>query len=147
MAWQVIESFAAHVSEGMVPNRFPDAGEEPEYNSIDASLWFVHASIGILPTARILPEFVRLHGRRSNRFLMAIVEAHDSTSIWTETGSLPGVRPGTQLTWMDAKVGDWVVTPRSRKAGRNSGACGLGRWTLAHVWLPNLANQSTPLAV
>lgn len=43
VAWQVIASFAAHVSEGMVLNRFPDAGEQLEYNTIDASLWFIHA--------------------------------------------------------------------------------------------------------
>jgi predicted glycogen debranching enzyme len=43
VAWQVIASFAEHVSEGMVPNRFPNVGEQPEYNTIDASLWFIHA--------------------------------------------------------------------------------------------------------
>ena len=43
VARQVIEAFASHVSQGMVPNRFPDIGEQPEYNTIDASLWFIHA--------------------------------------------------------------------------------------------------------
>lgn len=115
-AWRIIESFSAHVSEGMVPNRFPDAGEEPEYNTIDASLWFIHA-IGRYLTyshdeARVLvtawpavKEIINGY-RRGTRYNIQM----------DQDGLIAGGASGMQLTWMDAKVGDWVVTPRQGKA-------------------------------
>jgi len=115
IAWQVIASFAALVSEGMVPNRFPDAGEQPEYNTIDASLWFIHAIDRYLAASR---DEVRvretawpavkqiLNGyRRGTRYGIRM----------DEDGLITGGVSGAQLTWMDAKVGDWVVTPRHGK--------------------------------
>ena len=115
IAWQVIESFAAYVSEGMVPNRFPDVGEQPEYNTIDASLWFVHAidryltythdSERVRQTAWPAVRQIIDGYRRGTRY--GIRMDHD--------GLIAGGVPGLQLTWMDAKVGDWVVTPRSGK--------------------------------
>lgn len=114
-AWQVIASFAAHVSEGMVPNRFPDAGEQPEYNTIDASLWFIHAIDRYLETsgddarvrATAWPAVKDiLNGyRRGTRYGITM----------DRDGLISGGVPGAQLTWMDAKVGDWVVTPRHGK--------------------------------
>ena len=115
MAWQVIASFAAHVSEGMVPNRFPDAGEEPEYNTIDASLWFVHAidcylaasrdEIRVRETAWPSVKQILDGYRRGTRYGIRM----------DKDGLIAGGVPGAQLTWMDAKVGDWVVTPRHGK--------------------------------
>jgi predicted glycogen debranching enzyme len=107
----ILTEFAAHIDQGMLPNRFPDAGEAPEYNSIDATLWYFEAIRALGE-----PEFVRgnLYGR-----LKEIVD-------WFERGTRFGIRvdsdglltsgeAGVQLTWMDAKVGDWVVTPRTGK--------------------------------
>ncbi|NOT95401.1 MAG: glycogen debranching protein, partial [Nitrospira sp.] len=115
VAWQVIESFSAHVSEGMVPNRFPDVGEQPEYNTIDASLWFIHAIDRYLAASRddarvramVWPAVKEiLDGyRRGTRYGIRM----------DEDGLITGGVPGAQLTWMDAKVGDWVVTPRHGK--------------------------------
>ena len=115
VAWQVIESFAAHVSEGMVPNRFPDVGEHPEYNTIDASLWFVHAidryltytndSERVRQTAWPAVKQILDGYRRGTRYSIKM----------DQDGLIAGGVPGLQLTWMDAKVGDWVVTPRSGK--------------------------------
>jgi predicted glycogen debranching enzyme len=115
VAWQVIASFAVHVSEGMVPNRFPDAGEQPEYNTIDASLWFIHAIdryLGVSQDAARVRETAWpavkqiLDGyRRGTRYGIRM----------DEDGLITGGVPGAQLTWMDAKVGDWVVTPRHGK--------------------------------
>ncbi|HSQ50782.1 MAG TPA: amylo-alpha-1,6-glucosidase [Nitrospiraceae bacterium] len=115
VAWQVIESFSTHVSEGMVPNRFPDIGEQPEYNTIDASLWFIHAIDRYLAASR---DEVRVREtawpavkqildgyRRGTRYGISM----------DEDGLITGGVPGAQLTWMDAKVGDWVVTPRHGK--------------------------------
>lgn len=115
VAWQVIESFAAHVSEGMIPNRFPDAEEAPEYNTIDASLWFVHAvdryvtysknargvqSIAWPAIKQILDGY-----RRGTRYNIHV----------DRDGLVAGGISGAQLTWMDAKIGDQVITPRYGK--------------------------------
>jgi predicted glycogen debranching enzyme len=115
VAWQVIASFAEHVSEGMVPNRFPDVGEQPEYNTIDASLWFIHAIDRYFVASRdeagvrkiAWPEIKQiLDGyRRGARFGIRM----------DEDGLITGGVPSVQLTWMDAKVDDWVVTPRHGK--------------------------------
>jgi predicted glycogen debranching enzyme len=115
IAWQVIASFAAHVSEGMVPNRFPDTGEQPEYNTIDASLWFIHAIDRYLAMSQdevsvreiVWPAVKEiLDGyRRGTRYGIRM----------DGDGLITGGVPGVQLTWMDAKVGDWVVTPRHGK--------------------------------
>jgi predicted glycogen debranching enzyme len=115
VAWQVIASFAAHVSEGMLPNRFPDAGEQPEYNTIDASLWFIHAIDRYLATSRD-------EARVRETAWPAVKQILDGYRLGTrygirmdEDGLITGGVPGVQLTWMDAKVGDWVVTPRHGK--------------------------------
>jgi predicted glycogen debranching enzyme len=115
VAASVLRTFAQFVSEGMLPNRFPDAGEAPEYNTADASLWFfvaIHAYLRhsgdrnfaaeIYPT---LKDMVEWHVR-GTRFGICV----DQTD-----GLLRAGRAGVQLTWMDAKVGDWVVTPRVGK--------------------------------
>ncbi len=116
VARHIIESFAGHVSNGMVPNRFPDVGEVPEYNTIDASLWFVYAvgrylaysrhttsirSVAWLAVKQILDGY-----RRGTRYNIHMDE---------RDGLIVGDTPGVQLTWMDVKIGDWVVTPRYGK--------------------------------
>lgn len=115
MAWQVIAAFAAHVSEGMVPNRFPDIGEQPEYNTIDASLWFIHA----------IDRYLAASGNEvpvRETAWPAVKQILDGYRCGTRygirmdgDGLVTGGVLGAQLTWMDAKVGDWVVTPRQGK--------------------------------
>jgi predicted glycogen debranching enzyme len=96
----------------MIPNRFPDGGEAPEYNAADASLWMVVA-IHRLTEASGDHELAR---KRMKGTVAAILDGY-------KAGTRHGIRmvpealleqgaPGLQLTWMDAKVGDWVVTPR-----------------------------------
>ena len=115
VAWQVIASFAEHVSEGMVPNRFPDVGEQPEYNTIDASLWFIHAIDRYLAASR---DEVRVQ-ETAWPAVKQILDGYRRGTRYgikmDEDGLIMGGVPGTQLTWMDAKVGDWVVTPRHGK--------------------------------
>jgi predicted glycogen debranching enzyme len=114
----ILRTFGAHVSRGMLPNRFPDGGEAPqdgEYNTVDATLWFFHAldcyvdaTRDVALLAELLPvmaDILAWH-ERGTRFGIA-VDAAD--------GLLRAGEPGVQLTWMDAKVGDWVVTPRIGK--------------------------------
>jgi predicted glycogen debranching enzyme len=112
----ILAAWADTVSEGMLPNRFPDAGHSPEFNSVDASLWFciaAHEWLDHTPTSQAalatrIREAVRaiVHGyARGTRY--GIHRADD--------GLIAAGQPGVQLTWMDAKVGDWVVTPRIGK--------------------------------
>jgi predicted glycogen debranching enzyme len=107
------------VSEGMLPNRFPDGGGAPEYNAVDASLWFVVAVGELLdadPAGRLLHTDDRA---RLTAAVAAIIEGHlrgTRHGIRADAdGLLACGEPGVQLTWMDAKIGDWVVTPRIGK--------------------------------
>ena len=115
VAWQVIESFAAHVSEGMVPNRFPDVGEQPEYNTIDASLWFVHAIDRYLAASRDDARVRAMAWPAVKQILDGYRRGTRYGIRMDEDGLITGGVPGAQLTWMDARVGDWVVTPRHGK--------------------------------
>ena len=111
----LLRTYAEHLRDGLLPNRFPDAGEAPEYNTVDATLWYVVAvheylaATGDLALVREL--YPALHGileshRRGTRHGIAV----DPTD-----GLLRAGEAGVQLTWMDAKVGSWVVTPRTGK--------------------------------
>lgn len=115
-AKKIIQAFAKTVDMGMIPNRFPDEGETPEYNTVDATLWYFvaikkyhdYSADTTFITDEMLPvleEIVAWHirGTRYN------IHVEDDELVYA------GQR-GVQLTWMDAKVGDWVVTPRQGKA-------------------------------
>jgi predicted glycogen debranching enzyme len=115
VAWQVIESFSTHVSEGMVPNRFPDVGEQPEYNTIDASLWFIHAIDRYLAASRDEARVRKTAWPAVKQILDGYRRGTRYGIRMDEDGLIAGGVPGSQLTWMDAKVGDWVVTPRHGK--------------------------------
>lgn len=115
VAWQIIAAFAAHVSEGMIPNRFPDAGEQPEYNTIDASLWFIHAVDRYLAASQDESR-VRAAAWPAIKQILEGYRCGTRYGIrMDEDGLITGGVPGVQLTWMDAKIGDWVVTPRQGK--------------------------------
>jgi len=112
VARQIIAAFAAHVSEGMIPNHFPDAGWQPEYNTIDASLWFIHA-VGRYLAASQDESRVRATAWPAVRQVLDGYRRGTRYGIrMDEDGLIAGGVPGTQLTWMDARVGDRVVTPR-----------------------------------
>jgi predicted glycogen debranching enzyme len=99
----------------MVPNRFPDGGEQPEYNTIDASLWFLHAIDRYLAASR---DAVRVR-ETAWPAVKQILDGYRRGTRYgirmDEDGLITGGVPGAQLTWMDAKVGEWVVTPRHGK--------------------------------
>ncbi len=115
-AKRILRAFARSVSEGMLPNRFPDAGEQPEYNTVDATLWFFIAVQKYLDYTDD-GEFVRDELLLVLREIIGRHESGTRYNIHVDTdGLLYAGEPGVQLTWMDAKVGDWVVTPRQGKA-------------------------------
>jgi predicted glycogen debranching enzyme len=112
IAARILRTYARFVDQGMLPNRFPDQGEQPEYNTVDATLWYFeairayHAATGDNGLLRelfpVLEDILVWH-RHGTRYHIR-VDPRD--------GLLYAGEGGLQLTWMDAKVGDWVVTPR-----------------------------------
>jgi predicted glycogen debranching enzyme len=115
VARSILRTFAKHVDQGMLPNRFPDAGETPEYNTVDATLWFFEAARAYVAYTGDL-DFVR---EELYPVFADIISWHVRGTRYgikvDPSGLLTSGEPGVQLTWMDAKVGDWVVTPRRGK--------------------------------
>jgi predicted glycogen debranching enzyme len=115
VAKSILAEFARHVSRGMLPNRFTEAGEAPEYNTVDATLWYFEA-VRALVAYTGDSEFVRanLYG-----VLRDIIEWHVRGTRYgihvDADGLLAAGEEGAQLTWMDAKVGGRVITPRRGK--------------------------------
>ncbi|NBB83383.1 MAG: hypothetical protein GVY28_08250, partial [Alphaproteobacteria bacterium] len=115
-ARQTLGTFARHIRNGLVPNRFDDYGGDPHYNTVDASLWFVHAAI----------EYVRLSGDRQAwddllaDACMQVIEAYargtDFHIAMDDDGLIAAGDARTQLTWMDAARDGVVFTPRHGKA-------------------------------
>ncbi|MBD0268171.1 MAG: glycogen debranching enzyme family protein [Cyanobacteria bacterium Co-bin8] len=114
IARPILRTFARYVDQGMLPNLFPEVGEEPHYNTIDATLWYFEATRAYFAATQdeallrelfpVLEEIIAWHqkGTRYN------IHMDEDGLIW-------GGDPSVQLTWMDAKVDDWVVTPRIGK--------------------------------
>ena len=108
------------VSAGMLPNRFPDQSDRPEYNSVDASLWYIIAAHDFLTATQNQNGWVSQWQRKAlQKAIDAILTGYSQGTRYgirmEEDGLLAAGIPGVQLTWMDAKVGDWVVTPRIGK--------------------------------
>jgi predicted glycogen debranching enzyme len=133
-AGYILRTFGQYVRDGLIPNMFPEGDRDGLYNTADATLWFFHAMERYVQTTgdeqvlqRLLPTFidiVQCH-LRGTRFGIRIDPAD---------GLLTQGAEGYQLTWMDAKVGDWVVTPRRGKAVELSAlwynaVCLLDSWT------------------
>jgi predicted glycogen debranching enzyme len=120
-ARDILLEWSDAVSDGMLPNRFPDAGGVPEYNSVDASLWFVIAAHELLDAAARRPDLVtRAQRARLHDACLAIVDGYARGTRYgirmDEDGLLAAGEPGQQLTWMDARVGGREITPRIGKA-------------------------------
>lgn len=115
IAKSILRNFARHTDMGMLPNRFVDSGEDAEFNTVDATLWFFEA-VRAYAAATNDDDFIR---QELYEVLNQIMEFHIHGTRYNirmaDDGLLNAGAPGTQLTWMDAKVGDWVVTPRSGK--------------------------------
>jgi predicted glycogen debranching enzyme len=119
-AGSILVEWAGAVSEGMLPNFFPDGKLAPEFNSVDASLWY------LIAVAEYMQARVAAGRRIAGKERATLQEAFGSILTGyargtryrihaDEDGLLAAGQPGVQLTWMDAKVGDWVVTPRIGK--------------------------------
>lgn len=114
-AKRILLKFSEYLSDGMIPNRFPDSGEIPEYNTIDATLWYINAVYKYY-----LQSSDKLFIRNMLPVLRDIIDWHYrgtryNIKVDPTDGLLSGGADGVQLTWMDAKLNDWVVTPRRGK--------------------------------
>ncbi|MDP4264429.1 MAG: amylo-alpha-1,6-glucosidase [Bacteroidota bacterium] len=114
-AKKILSAFAKSVSQGMLPNRFQDNGEAPEYNNVDGTLWYFIAVNKYLEATGdkefVLNEILPV--------LKEIIDWHYKGTRYnihvTDDGLLFAGEEGQQLTWMDARIGNWVVTPRMGK--------------------------------
>lgn len=142
-AESILLEWSGTISEGMLPNRFPDSGGAPEYNSVDASLWFVIAVHEYLATGHAAQ-----HTRnRLQQAVDAILDGYTNGTRYQiaadpEDGLLRAGVAGVQLTWMDAKVGDWVVTPRIGKPVEVQ-ALWINALRIAAVWNPRWTEPAT----
>ncbi|MBE2220304.1 MAG: glycogen debranching enzyme family protein [Anaerolineae bacterium] len=115
IAASILRTYAQYIDQGMIPNRFPDKGEKPEYNTVDATLWYIEAVRAYFATTQdkelltelypVLEEIIKWH-KRGTRYNIHM----DKTD-----GLIYAGEEGIQLTWMDAKIGNWVVTDRIGK--------------------------------
>jgi predicted glycogen debranching enzyme len=114
-ARRILRDYGAQTFKGLIPNRFVEEGETPDYNTVDATLWYANAI------------YKTLIAEWDQEFATEMYAVLKQIYVWHKTGTLYGIRMdpsdglltqgerGVQLTWMDAKVGDWVVTPRHGK--------------------------------
>ena len=112
----ILRTFAHYVRDGLIPNMFPDGSNDGLYHTADATLWFFHA----------VDRYARVTGDRATvRQLLPVLEGvaeahlagtHYGIAVDPADGLLRQGAEGYQLTWMDAKMGDWIVTPRRGKA-------------------------------
>jgi predicted glycogen debranching enzyme len=115
LAKQILQTYAAHCDRGMIPNMFPEAGEKPEYNSVDASLWFIVAAW----------KYWKASGddagaRELMPALKGVIQSYREGTRYEihadKDGLISAGRAGMPLTWMDVKVDGYVPTPRQGKA-------------------------------
>ena len=130
----IVRTFAQYVKDGLIPNMFPDGSNDGLYHTADATLWFFHA----------LDRYLQVTGDRTTlrQLLPTMLDVaqhhlrgtHYGIRVDPADGLLTQGAEGYQLTWMDAKMGDWVVTPRRGKAVElnalwHNALCLLARWT------------------
>jgi predicted glycogen debranching enzyme len=149
------------MSLGMIPNRFPDqttqiqpfsagaatesAANAPEYNTVDATLWLFHALDAYLSATDDWPLLSELFDALDTSIDWHIRGTRYGIGVDAGDGLLRAGAPGVQLTWMDAKVGDWVVTPRWGKPVEIS-ALWYRALRLMAGWAQRLGRDTTPYA-
>jgi len=114
-AQKILLDFAKEMKQGIIPNRFVEEGEQPSYNTVDATLWYVNAAYHTLKSkwdadfaVQMSKVFAKIHEWHTKGTFFGI-------KVDPADGLLSQGEEGVQLTWMDAKIGNWVVTPRHGK--------------------------------
>ncbi len=115
IAKKILLAFAPYIDQGMLPNDFPNAGGRPEYNTVDAALWYLLAVRQYFAATQDALTLDKLFPALEQIIDWHIKGTRFHIHVDDSDGLLYAGEPGVQLTWMDAKVGDWVVTPRMGK--------------------------------
>ncbi|MEM8638205.1 MAG: amylo-alpha-1,6-glucosidase [Cyanobacteria bacterium P01_G01_bin.54] len=114
IAKPILQTFAKYLDQGMLPNLFPEAGASPEYNTVDAILWYFEAVRAYWAATKDQDFVIELFP-----VLASVIDWHQRGTRYNihlaEDGLIYAGETGVQLTWMDAKIDDWVVTPRTGK--------------------------------
>ena len=154
-ARDILTEWAGTVSMGMLPNRFPDRGVEPEFNSVDASLWYIIAVFEYLQAAHGKPTLQDdAVTEKLQQAIEAILSGYRAGTRFGikagEDGLLAAGEPGLQLTWMDAKVGGQVITPRIGKPVEVQALWINALWigqSFSPQWKPLFAKASESFAI
>ena len=112
---RVLRTFARFVDRGMLPNVFPGAGETPDYNTVDAALWYIEAWRAYVETTGDRNALAEVFPVLAGIIDWHVKGTRYGIALDPQDGLLRAGESGVQITWMDAKVGDWVVTPRIGK--------------------------------
>jgi predicted glycogen debranching enzyme len=115
VAKKILLAFSRYVDAGMLPNNFPDAGGNPEYNTVDAALWYFEAIRQYFAATQDAATLQKLFPVLAGIIDAHLKGTHYNIHVDPADGLIYAGAPGVQLTWMDAKIGDWVVTPRVGK--------------------------------
>jgi len=115
-AKDILYTFSKYINYGLLPNMFPDDGNEPLYNSVDAALWYFEAVNSYLEYTHDYSFIKEKIYDRLKEICFGFINGTIFDIKMTKDGLVTAGNQHTQLTWMDAKVGDWVVTPRHGKA-------------------------------
>ncbi|MFZ1641877.1 MAG: amylo-alpha-1,6-glucosidase [Candidatus Contendobacter sp.] len=115
IARRILLTFARFADRGMLPNLFPSAGEPLAYNTADAALWYVEAWRAYLEASADTETLAKVFPVLQEIVAWHVAGTRYGIGMDSNDGLLRAGEPGTQLTWMDAKIEDWVVTPRVGK--------------------------------
>ncbi|MEI2742440.1 MAG: amylo-alpha-1,6-glucosidase [Candidatus Competibacter sp.] len=115
VARRILLTFARFIDQGMLPNQFPVSGEALCYNTVDAALWYVEASRAYVEHSADMETLARLFPALQEIVAWHVSGTRYGIAMDRDDGLLKAGEPGLQLTWMDAKVDGWVITPRIGK--------------------------------
>lgn len=115
---EILITFAQYIKNGLVPNMFPDQGTEPIYNTVDASLWYIYSVHKYLEYTGTHNDYLFIQTQiypKLKEIINAYIKGTDFSIYMDEDGLIHAGSGHDQVTWMDVRVGDWVVTPRHGK--------------------------------
>ncbi len=144
-AASILRTFQHHVSDGLVPNYFPEGGKRGVYHTADATLWFFHAIERYLRHSKDIKLLEDMWPTLAQIIEHHVMGTRFGIRVDPKDGLLTQGEEGYQLTWMDAKVGDWVVTPRRGKAVELN-ALWFNALELMSGWAAQLGHTSTPFS-
>jgi predicted glycogen debranching enzyme len=138
----LLKAFALLARRGLIPNRFPDSGEQPEYNTTDATLWMFHALGRYFSYTQDWTLLRELFPLLRESIQWHVQGTDYGIAMDTEDGLLRAGTAGTQLTWMDVKIGDTLITPRWGKPVEIN-ALWYNALTLMESWTVRMAMDAT----